>query len=103
MKKLHICKKNDIEQNLIEDYKRVIKRHISIQEVNSKLSSGKYVTPSQFKNDIDIIWNNLEIFSEKILRLLYAQMLLKMISNWYGFLLQRTKNSFFLIKFLKFL
>lgn len=57
--------KIDQEKNLIEDYKRVIKHHISIQDIKNKLSNGEYMTSSQFKSDIDIMWNNLEIFFGK--------------------------------------
>lgn len=57
--------KIDNENYLIEEYKKIVKHHISIQNVKRKLNNDEYFDSSQFKEDIDQMWDNLEIFFGK--------------------------------------
>lgn len=57
--------KVDQDDYLIEGYKSIVKHHISIQDVKRKLNNNEYSDSSQFKNDIDQMWHNLEIFFGK--------------------------------------
>ena len=52
---------------MFESYTSVIKNHIWIQKVIDKLDNDEYQNHFQFKLDIDIMWENMEIFfGEKI-------------------------------------
>ena len=52
----------DKDEFLIEDYKKIVKHHMSIQNVIRKLCKDEYTDSAQFKCDLDLMWNNLEMF-----------------------------------------
>lgn len=54
--------KIDNEKYLMESYKVVIKHHMSVQLLQKKLIESMYETISDFKNDLNLMWHNLEIF-----------------------------------------
>ena len=44
----------DKDEFLIEDYKKIVKHHMSIQNVIRKLCKDEYTDSAQFKCDVDL-------------------------------------------------
>ena len=54
--------KIDNDNYLLPQYKETIKHHISIPSIMKKLKNSEYLSPSDFADDIDLMWANIETF-----------------------------------------
>lgn len=53
---------NDDTQKFIESYDCCIKHHISFPLIKDKLDNNQYFSFDEFRNDINLMWRNMEIY-----------------------------------------
>lgn len=72
------------ENYLMDEYKNVVKHHITVQELMRKLIDDKYESPTHFKNDLDLMWNNLDLFFPKNTETVQAALVFERILKLLG-------------------